>query len=444
MPRIRDLVNQADAYRTCLANRNALAILPHFEEGLKLFYDLKKNRTLYQELRTKVNKLSAEYFKTKNEQLAEQSRAMKDALKAAEEEERLLAEKQTKLETVLPNWHDPSVPVGAGDDLEKPLRYGRAPRVWREHAAEFDRLYPGAAHDVTDEKPYHHYEMVGTLVDQERGGDVAQSRFYYELDELVALDLALSLYSVEFFRGRGWNRLMIPPYMMRRAVEEKTTYYEAFEDTIFEIEKDELILIPSSEHPILAYFAERTFPAADLPVRVTAWSPCFRREAGAHGKDTRGIFRVRQFHKTELHAVVKEGEDLAEVDRCCRDIEAFLDSLALPHRTVIVPTGDMDKRALLQLDVQTWMPGQGRYRETNSVATIGTWGSEKWAIRYKTEDERKILVRNIYATGVAVQRMLCAIMENHFDPANATVRIPPALLKYTLGIERIPAPRVAE
>ena len=231
---------------------------------------------------------------------------------------------------------------------------------------------------------------------------------------------------------------MITPYLMRKTVEEKITYFEAFVDTIFEIEKEGLILIPTSEHSIVAYFEDTIFKKEDLPLRIIAWSPSFRKEAGTHGKDMLGIFRVRQFHKVEIHSIVKKDEDFEEVDKIIKDVQEFLESLGLPNRAVIVPSGDMDKRALKQVDIETWFPGQNRYRETHSIATVGTWVSEKLKLRYRTEKGKKELTRNVYATGVVPQRLICAIVENHYDPDSKTIKIPEPLRKYTMGIKEIP------
>jgi seryl-tRNA synthetase len=243
---------------------------------------------------------------------------------------------------------------------------------------------------------------------------------------------------MEFFRSKGYgSRMMVTPYLMRRSVEEKITFFEAFQDTIFEVESEKMILIPSSEHSIVAFYQNRLFEEGELPIRVIAWSPSFRKEAGAHGKDTRGIFRVKQFHKVEIHSIVEQGQDMEELDRMTSDVQDFLDTLQLPNRSVILPTGDMDKRALKQVDVETWMPAQGAYRETHSLATLGTWVSEKLQLRYRTDKNKKNLTCNIYATAAAIQRLICAIIENHYDPTSQSVHIPQVLMKYMMDVTEI-------
>ena len=139
----------------------------------------------------------------------------------------------------------------------------------------------------------------------------------------------------------------------------------------------------------------------------------------------------------ELHSILKKDEDIPEIYRITDDVQEFLLSLGLPNRAVIVPSGDMDKRALIQIDVETWFPAQNKYRETHSIATLGTWVSEKLRLRYRLPKGKKELTRNVYATGVAVERLICAIVENHYDPDTATIKIPKPLQKYTMGIKEI-------
>lgn len=223
---------------------------------------------------------------------------------------------------------------------------------------------------------------------------------------------------------------------MRKEIEEKITYFETFQDALFNVE-DNLILISTSEHPIIAYYKDKLFDPKELPLKILAWTVCFRKEAGAHGKDTKGIYRVKQFHKAEIHVISKKDEDYDEVLRLAELVQEFLLSLNLPNRSVIVPSEDMDRRALIQIDVETWFPAENKYRETHSIATTGTWISEKLNIRYGYAGSKKELVRNVYATAAAVERLLCAIIENNYNPKRNVIEIPEALHKYTLGIKEI-------
>lgn len=445
MPRIRDLVQQADSFRDVIQRRGvAERILPVFEEGLATYAAWKSATARAQEIREQVNRNSDAFKQSRDMALIEATKALKEESKAVAEAERTAAERLAKIELALPNWLHPDVPDGGEEDA-RPIAYRGTPRVHTDHATAFANQHPETSHEVVSAPPFHHYELVGDLVDQDIAGDLAQSKFYFEFDGLVLLDLALSMHTVEFFRARGYaDQLMIPPYLMRQEVEERICYFEAFEDTIFKVEDGNLVLLPSSEHVIVGYYRDKIFEADELPRRILAWSPCFRREAASHGKDTRGIFRVKQFHKVEIHSIVREGEGDAEVDRLATDIQDFLDGLGLPNRSIVVASADMDKRALRQVDIETWMPGQGRYRETHSIATLGQWVSEKSLLRYRTEPKKNQLATNIYATALAIQRAMCAIAENHFDPATSSIRIPAVLHKYMMGVTEIPVKRKSD
>lgn len=444
MPLVRHLIDRREEYLELLKQKNAPALIPAFEEGCELFSQWRAATTKAQELREAINKASDEFKKTKDQAFIVKSRELSAELTAQQETEKDLATRIAKVELRLPNWINDDVPRGLEGD-EIPLNYQGTPAVAAALVEDFTKEHPGAAFTKLETEPFHHYNLVGNLIDQEIAGEVAQSKFYYEFGEVVILDMALSMFAVEFFREKGYGQqLMIPPYMMRQEVEEEICYFEAFQDTIFKVKQDgyqDMILLPSSEHAIVAYYREKLFKEEELPLRILAWSPCFRREAGSEGKDTRGIFRVKQFHKVEIHSIVKEGEDEAELDRLTADIQEFMATLGLPNRAVNVASGDMDKRAKKQIDIETWMPGQGKYRETHSIATLGTWVSEKSKIRYTVgsgKTKKNITAVNLYATAVAVQRTLCAIAENHYDPATKTIVVPEALRKYTMGVTSIP------
>ncbi|MEM3411731.1 MAG: serine--tRNA ligase [archaeon] len=431
MPKIKDLASRKEEYLKVLENRGLSSLVPVFEKGLEIYSNWKKINFEVQKLREKLNKLSLEYAKEKDPKLLEESKKVKNEIQRSEEKLAQYDEELEEINILLPNWLSEMVPVGVGDEFEKPIEYMGKPKVWVEFKDEFEKKYPGVEAEFVIEQPFHHYNLVGTLIDQEKAGEVAGARFYYLFNDLVILDLALNLYTLEFFKKKGYGDVvLIPPYFMRKDVEKKITHLSTFEESIFELEKEGLILIPSSEHPIMAYFEDTIFKEEELPLRILAWSPCFRKEAGAHGKDTKGIFRVKQFLKTEIQCMVRKEEDFKEVEKVRKDVQEFVSSLELPNRSVIVPSGDMDKRAVLQVDVQTWFPGQNAYRETHSIATMDTWVSEKLKIRYKTKTWEKEFVRNIYSTGVASERIICAIAENLFDPSTKNIRVPKVLHKY--------------
>ena len=387
-----------------------------------------------------------------------------------------------------PNFVDPQVPIGPDDSYNVPVKFWGVPKVWNKHLDSFreqterygftivelgkileehseyikdikmlnqvyETLKSGGAVDINfndvldfeklnsdkiipyvliETEPKHHYDLVKEfdLADTDKAGKIAGSRFYFEKNELVMLDLALSLYGMEFYRSLGYNLMLIPPYMIRKDVESKITYYEAFKEAIYHVVEDNLILITTSEHPICAYYMDETLEEEKLPLKILAWSPAFRKEAGAHGKDTKGIFRTHQFHKVELHIICKLEEDKKYLQELVDAFEKFMQSLNLPYRLVLLSSGDMDKRATIQYDIEAWFPGQGSYRELGSIATMSDWVSRKINIKVRTKQGSKY-VANLYSTGCAVQRTICCILENYYSHKDDKILVPSPLKYYT-------------
>ncbi|MCX8190525.1 MAG: hypothetical protein N3F05_04865 [Candidatus Diapherotrites archaeon] len=437
MPLVKNLIENKEQYCQVLAIRKTPQnIIESFEQGIEIYEEWDKNSKKIQELRTERNRLSKEYGKKKESSLLKKAEWIKKEIETIEKKQKDCEENLRKIELMLPNWLAEDVPKEE-NIASKPIEYFGVPKVEKSCTLEFEKVYPDVQY-VQTESVFHHYELVGKLIDQDIAGEIAGSRFYCELDELVILDFALTMYALEFFRKKGYSdRLMITPYLMKKSVEEKITYFTSFADTIFELEKEGLVLIPSSEHTIIAFYSDKIFEEKELPLRIMAWSPCFRKEAGAHGKDTKGIFRAKQFHKLEIHSIMPQSNDLEEVERIRRDVQEFMFSLGLPNRSVIVHAADTDMRALKQVDIETWMPGQNQYRETHSIATMGTWVSEKIKMRYTTRSHERLLTKNVYATAIANQRAICAIVENHYNPKEKAIQIPKPLQKYTFGIDKI-------
>ncbi|MEM4662804.1 MAG: aminoacyl--tRNA ligase-related protein [Candidatus Diapherotrites archaeon] len=437
MPLIKNLINQKEQYLQVLeARRSPASVVENFMQGIKLYSDWIVGTKKLQELRTERNKLSKEYGKNKDKKLLKDAETLKKEIEVLEKTLNEYEEKIKQIELTLPNWLADDVGIGE-PYISKPIEYCGIPKVQVTRAKEFEMNYPGVHYETT-EKVLHHYDLVGKLIDQEIAAEIAGSRFYCEFDELVILDFALTMYGIDYFRKKGYaQRLMITPYLMKKTVEENITYFTSFAETIFELEKEGLVLIPSSEHTIVAFYADRIFEEKELPLRVMAWSPCFRKEAGAHGKDTKGIFRAKQFHKLEIHTILPEQGDLDEVERIRKDVQEFMLSLGLPNRSVIVHASETDMRAIKQVDIETWMPAQNQYRETHSIATMGTWVSEKVKMRYTTRQHERKPTKNVYATAVATQRTLCALVENHYNPKDNAIYVPKPLQRYALGIEKI-------
>lgn len=337
-----------------------------------------------------------------------------------------------------PNFLDSRVPIGPDETYNVAVRYWGIPKVWSNYLNKFLEENKGLEkYDVIEYQPKHHYDLIRIfdLADTDIAGKISGARFFVEKNELVFLDFALSLYALEFYSKKGFNNIIIPPYLMRKSIEEKITYYEAFRDAIYHVVEGNLILITTSEHPIAAMYIDHTFREDELPLRILAWSPAFRKEAGAHGKDTKGIFRTHQFHKVELHSITRLGEDIGELEYILKITEEFMQSLNIPYRVTLLSSGDMDRRATIQYDIEGWFPGQGRYRELFSLATMGDWVSRKINTRVQRKNGKEY-VANLYATGVAIQRMLCCIIENYYNMDSNLILVPEKLIKYT-GFKKI-------
>ncbi len=340
------------------------------------------------------------------EALLVKSKELKEEIEELEIQVDALRKRRDEILMLLPNILHPSVPVGFSD----------------EENVEIKR--------VGETKPgKHHYDIVKEfgLVDSDKAAEIAGARFYYELNKLAILDLALALYAFKKFWQAGFKPV-VPPYMIRRKAEEGATSLEQFEEQIYKIENEDLYLIPTAEHPVAAYKMNEVLH--ELPLRVVAFSACFRKEAGAHGKDTKGIFRVHQFHKVELYSFCHPDESYDEMEKLLALSEEILRELNIPYRIVKVCSGEMDKKVALQYDIEGWFPGQQKYRELGSVGNVLDWQSRRLNIKYWDKKEnRPKFCHTVFATGVAIQRTMCAMLENNLD--GDVIRIPRVLQPYT-------------
>ncbi len=429
MPRIRDLRNDDGRYREVLRRRFLAGLVPELEKGISLYETFVRKKKMLDDLRAERNRLGKEFSRTKNPGLVEKVREIKKMIESIEKEVSGLEEEMRRIELVLPNWLHDRVPIGKDDARNVPIKYAGTPRVLPENELQFKGAFPDVKY-VLKGGLLHHADLVQKfdLVDLESAGKLAGARFYIEKGKLATLDLAFTLWAFNEFVKAGF-RPIIPPELMRRSVEERIAYFTAFEDSIYELKNDGLILIPTSEHPLVALFENRLFNEDELPLRLVAFTHAFRREAGAHGKDTKGIFRVHQFGKIELHSMTTLDGDEKELDFLRETIENLVKELNIPYRIVLNSSGDMDKRAYLQMDLEGWFPAQNTFRELHSLATMKTWVSEKLNIKVLRGSEKEF-VANLYATGFAVQRTLLAMFVNNYDPDSEVIRIPRVLQPY--------------
>jgi seryl-tRNA synthetase len=271
-----------------------------------------------------------------------------------------------------------------------------------------------------------HLELAGALIDMEAGAKVAGSRFAYLKGELVFLELALVRWVLEKLRGHGFEPV-IPPVLVREEALFGTGFLPDTEQQIYRLADDALFLSGTSEVALASLHAGEIMD--EVPRRYAGFSPCFRREAGAAGRDTRGIFRVHQFDKVEMFSFVEPGESAAEHERLLAIEEEIFQGLEIPYRVVNIAVDDLGGSAAKKYDIEAWLPSQQQYREVTSTSNTTDYQSRRLDIRYRPEGSRPVHVHTLNGTAVAVSRGLIALLENH-QREDGSVQIPAVLVEY--------------
>jgi seryl-tRNA synthetase len=288
-------------------------------------------------------------------------------------------------------------------------------------------------------KPKDHIDLALNLdiMDIERAGKIAGARFFYLKNEGVLLDMALMSFALEEMVKKGYKPVE-PPFLMRREPYEGVVALSDFEDVLYKIEDEDLYLIATSEHPVAAMFMGEVLKAEDLPLKFVGISANFRKEAGAHGKDTRGIFRTHQFNKIEQFLFSRPEYSWGFHEELLRNAEELIQKLNLPYRVVNVCTGDIGTVAAKKYDVEAWMPAQNAYREIISCSNCTDYQARRLNIKYREKEGEapKGLVHTLNSTALATGRTIVAILEN-YQREDGSVEIPKALRKYMNGIEKI-------
>jgi seryl-tRNA synthetase len=271
-----------------------------------------------------------------------------------------------------------------------------------------------------------HLELAGERIDMERGARLSGSRFAYLRGELVMLELALVRYVLEKLLGEGFEPV-IPPVLVRERALYGTGFLPDTEQQIYSLPDDDLYLVGTSEVALASLHREEILPVAELPKRYAGFSSCFRREAGAAGKDTRGIFRVHQFDKVEMFTFVEPDQGEAEHERLLAIEESILTDLQIPYRVVNIAVGDLGASAAKKYDCEAWLPGQERYRELTSTSNTTDFQARRLDVRYRPAEGRPAQVYTLNGTAVAVGRTIIALLENGQQP-DASVVLPEVLV----------------
>jgi seryl-tRNA synthetase len=319
--------------------------------------------------------------------------------------------KRDELAARLPNLPDPAAPEGETDEDAVTFReVGERPRF--------------------DFEPRDHLDLglAKGWIEMEKAGAASGSRFAYLLGDLVVVELALIRLAVDRVRGAGFEPV-VPPVLVREGPLFGTGFLPGEREMIYEVERDGLFLVGTSEVPLAALGAGEILAAEDLPRRYCGISSCFRREAGAAGKDTRGIFRVHQFDKVEMFSFVDPAASAAEHERILAIQEEILSALEIPYRVVDIPVGELGAAAARKFDCEAWIPSQERYREVTSCSNTTDYQARRLDCRYRPEpDAQPLHVHTLNGTAVAVGRTIIALLENG-QREDGSVTIPPALVE---------------
>ncbi len=378
-------------------------------------------------LRARRNKLSLEINELKKagkdaSKVIKEAASIPDRLKKLDEE---LKQLEAKIHTALcsmPNILHESVPVGKDSSQNKVIKeFGKKPKF------KF--------------KPKNHVELIeiNDIGDFERATKISGARWYFLKNEFAVLNLAIQRYAVDFMRARGYT-FIIPPYFINRKSYEGVTSLDAFQDVLYKIEGEDLYAIATSEHSGTAAFAGEVFQDSNLPLRIVAFSPCFRKEAGAHGIDQKGIFRVHQFDKVEQLAISTPEKSWEMHEELIRNAIDFWKTLEIPFRQIVLCSGDTGRVSAKTYDLEAWFPAGEQHREIVSCSNVTTWQSQRLGIKCETSPGiNRRLAHTLNSTLVATQRCMAAILEN-FQNEDGTVNVPKVLQKYT-GFKVIGKPK---
>lgn len=383
-------------------------------------------------LRRELNEASAEVgqkAKAGDQAAVEAARGrlktLKADIKSAEEAQSQNEEQIQQALLLIPNLPHPSVPVGPDETANEVVRTVGEP-------TSFD--FPAKPH-------WELGEGLGIL-DFERASKMSGARFVLYRAAGARLERAVASFMLDVARENGFEEI-IPPLLVRPHAMEGAGQFPKFEGESFETQDRELVLIPTSEVPLVNMHREEILEEAQLPLRYTAFTPCFRREAGAAGKDTRGLIRLHQFNKVELVVFSHPNKSFEELERLVGCAEDILKRLDIPYRVVALSTGDMSFASAKTYDLEVWLPGQNGYREISSCSNCTDYQARRSRIRYRPAGDgnkkaKPALVHTLNGSGLAVGRTVVAILEN-YQQADGSVRVPSALVPY-LGQEVITGP----
>ena len=423
---IKFVCNNPDVVKQNIKNKFQDEKLPLVDEVIDLYQKSLKAKQESEALRANRNKLSKQIGvlmgqAKQDPSKKEEAEAVKAQVSAqAEEMKRLTAEAAELTEKVrailltIPNIIDPSVPIGPDDSYN----------------VEVQRFGEPVVPDF--EVPYH-TDIIDKLngADFEAAGRVSGSGFYYLLGDIARLHEAVLAYARDFMIDRGFT-YVIPPFMIHGNVVEGVMSFPEMNAMMYKIEGEDLYLIGTSEHSMIGRFIDQILPADQLPLTLTSYSPCFRKEVGAHGIEERGLYRVHQFEKQEMIVVCKPEDSMFWYDKLWKNSVDLFRSMNIPVRQLECCSGDLADLKVKSCDIEAWSPRQNKYFEVCSCSNLGDAQPRRLKIRYKDENGKTRLAHTLNNTCVAPPRMLIAFLENNLQ-ADGSVAIPEALQPYMGG-----------
>ena len=423
---IKFVCNNPDVVKQNIKNKFQDEKLPLVDEVIDLYQKSLKAKQESEALRANRNKLSKQIGvlmgqAKQDPSKKEEAEAVKAQVSAqAEEMKRLTAEAAELTEKVrsilltIPNIIDPSVPIGPDDSYN----------------VEVQRFGEPVVPDF--EVPYH-TDIIDKLngADFEAAGRVSGSGFYYLLGDIARLHEAVLAYARDFMIDRGFT-YVIPPFMIHGNVVEGVMSFPEMNAMMYKIEGEDLYLIGTSEHSMIGRFIDQILPADQLPLTLTSYSPCFRKEVGAHGIEERGLYRVHQFEKQEMIVVCKPEDSMFWYDKLWKNSVDLFRSMNIPVRQLECCSGDLADLKVKSCDIEAWSPRQQKYFEVCSCSNLGDAQARRLRIRYKDENGKMQLCHTLNNTCVAPPRMLIAFLENNLQ-ADGTVKIPEVLWPYMGG-----------
>ena len=376
-----------------------------------------------QNLRHRKNTLSQNIASKKKNQESvdnelDEMKNVGELMKTADTNNLLIEKRYSELIYSIPNLLHESVPTGNSEDDNLVVK------TYDDHKTS------KAKNDHVDLANY-----LG-LIDLERAAKIAGARFYFLKKEIVKLNQALINYALDFLEEYGYQ-LIQPPFMLKNDAIKGSIIMDDFQDVIYKIENEDLYMIGTSEHAMASMHMDEILDSTKLPLRYASISPCFRKEAGAHGKDMKGIFRVHQFEKVEQFVISDSLNSFDEQERMQSISERFYQNLEIPFRVVLLCSADTGKVSSKTYDIEAWMPGQNKYREIGSCSNCIDFQSRRLGIRHREKvNEETRLVHTLNSTLVATERTMVAILEN-YQTSNRSVIIPTVLRKYMGDMKEI-------